>query len=255
MLILLSPSKTQDFVHAHSYQETSLPRQLDESEILINQLRKFSPAEIANIMNISDKLSNLNHDRFKNWSRPFTVNNSKPALFAFKGDVYDGLNAEHLDPSEIQFAQIHLRILSGLYGVLRPLDLIQPYRLEMGIKLPNPQGKDLYAYWKKTISKIVQQDLAHQGDDILINLASQEYYVSIDVSKINARVVTPKFLDGKDGRYRMISFYAKYARGLMARWILQNKPTGIEDLAAFSAEGYHLDSHTSNTSNPVYVRP
>ncbi|MDE3207785.1 MAG: peroxide stress protein YaaA, partial [Pseudomonadota bacterium] len=212
--------------------------------------------DIATLMNISEKLALLNHARYKDWSLPFTMERCKPAIYAFKGDVYEGLEVQTIPLHLIESSQKNFRILSGLYGVLRPLDLILPYRLEMGIKLNNPKGKNLYIFWEDIINRILQEDLLLQEDNLIVNLASKEYFSVINPKKINGKIITPRFLDGKNGQYRMISFYAKRARGLMAKWILNHQPRQIEELRLFNSEGYHFDTKTSTDSlNPIFMRP
>lgn len=212
MLTVISPAKTLDFdTPAHTDTFTD-PRFLAQSQQLIAQLKKLSTQEIAGLMKISDKLAGLNMARFQQWETPFTVKNAKQAVLAFKGDVYTGLDAETLDQPGLDFAQQHLRILSGLYGVLRPLDLMQPYRLEMGTPFQNEAGKDLYSFWGDTLRESLQSEAALQ-DGILINLASNEYFKAINAKKLDATIITPVFKDWKNGQYKMISFYAKKRGG------------------------------------------
>ena len=192
----------------------SQPHLTDYSEQLIEICRQLSPQDLSSLMSISDKLAGLNAARFAEWTKSHNEKNSRAAIWAFKGDVYTGLDADSLSDEDVQFAQRHLRMLSGLYGLLKPLDLMQPYRLEMGTKLANPKGKDLYAFWGDIITQSVQQALDEQGDRVLINLASDEYYKSVKESQLEAQIVKPIFLDNKNGKYKVVSFYAKKARGL-----------------------------------------
>jgi cytoplasmic iron level regulating protein YaaA (DUF328/UPF0246 family) len=218
MLTVISPAKTLDYDTPPVTQRHTLPQYLDDSQELIVQLRELSPAQIAELMHLSDKLAGLNAARFGSWTPDFTPANAKQALLAFKGDVYTGLDAESLGEDDFSYAQDHLRMLSGLYGLLRPLDLMQPYRLEMGTKLANARGKDLYAFWGTRISEWLNQALADQGDDVLLNLASNEYFSAVKKSALKARVIDVDFKDLKNGQYKIISFYAKKARGMMSRF-------------------------------------
>ena len=205
-------------------------------------------------MSISDKLAGLNAARFAEWTKTHNEENARAAIFAFKGDVYTGLDAESLSDADIEFAQSHLRMLSGLYGLLQPLDLMQPYRLEMGTKLANPKGKDLYAFWGNVITNAVQQALDGQGDNVLVNLASDEYYKSVKESQLHAKIVKPVFLDYKSGKYKVVSFYAKKARGLMCRYIIQNRLTEVEQLKDFDLGGYWFDETASTEKEFVFKR-
>jgi cytoplasmic iron level regulating protein YaaA (DUF328/UPF0246 family) len=196
----------------------------------------------------------LNSNRYYAWNRPFTPKNSKQAILAFKGDVYTGLDAETMTTAELDFAQDHLRILSGLYGVLHPLDLMQPYRLEMGTQFKNPRGKNLYEFWGDKITQALNLDLKKQKDSILINLASNEYFQSIHTKNLEARIITPVFKDEKNGIYKIISFYAKKARGMMSRYIIRNKLTNPEAIKKFDAAGYQFDAKSSNHDEWVFTR-
>ncbi|QLB13593.1 hypothetical protein EV697_10535 [Bisgaardia hudsonensis] len=253
MLAIISPAKTLDFKSEIPTFNFSQPELTDYSEKLIEICRQLSPAEIASLMSISDKLAGLNAARFSEWKKEHTLENARAAIYAFKGDVYTGLAVETLTEDDIQFAQKHLKMLSGLYGLLSPLDLMQPYRLEMGTKLKNPKGKDLYTFWDNIITQKLQEELDNQGDNILINLASDEYYKSIKEKQLNANIVKPIFLDCKNGKYKVISFYAKKARGLMCRYIIQNRLTKIEQLKEFDLAGYWFDD-TSSTSNELVFK-
>lgn len=254
MLAIISPAKTLDYESALSKLTFSQPHLTDYSEQLIELCRQFTPDELASLMSISDKLAGLNVARYAQWQKEHNEENARPAIYAFKGEVYTGLDAYSLTLDDVQFAQAHLAMLSGLYGLLKPLDLMQPYRLEMGTKLANNKGKDLYAFWGDVITQSLQQALDAQGDDILVNLASDEYYKSVKASKLRARIVKPIFLDNKNGKYKVISFYAKHARGLMCRYMIQNRLTEIEQLKAFDLAGYWFDETSSTTNELVFKR-
>ncbi|MBC6659936.1 peroxide stress protein YaaA, partial [Morganella morganii] len=225
MLLTISPAKTLDYDSPLATERHTQPELLAQSEALMETCRKLTPADIGSLMHISDKLAGLNAARFGEWQPDFTPDNARQAILAFKGDVYTGMQAETFSEADFDFAQQHLRMLSGLYGVLRPLDLMQPYRLEMGTKLANPRGKDLYAFWGDIITDNLNQALAAQGDNVLVNLASDEYFKAVKPEKLNAVIIKPVFLDEKNGKYKVISFYAKKARGLMSRFIIQNRLT------------------------------
>ncbi|MEQ9844404.1 peroxide stress protein YaaA [Pectobacterium brasiliense] len=254
MLITISPAKTLDYTSPLATTRYTQPELLDYSSQLIDVCKKLTPAQIASLMSISDKLADLNAGRFSDWQPGFTPENARQALLAFKGDVYTGLAAEDFSEDDFDFAQQHLRMLSGLYGVLRPLDLMQPYRLEMGTKLENKAGKDLYSFWGDTITEKLNQALRDQGDDVLVNLASDEYFKAVKPKKLNARLIKPVFLDEKNGKFKVISFYAKKARGLMSRFIIQNRLTQPEQLKAFNLEGYFFEAADSSASELVFKR-
>ena len=254
MLAIISPAKTLDFESAVKNFPVSQPHFTDYSEKLIEVCRKLSPQDLSSLMSISDKLAGLNVARFAEWTKIHNGENSRAALFAFKGDVYTGLDADSLSEDDVVFAQSHLRMLSGLYGLLKPLDLMQPYRLEMGTKLANPKGKDLYAFWGNVITQAVQQAIDEQGDNVLINLASDEYYKSVKENQLKAKIIKPVFLDNKNGKYKVISFYAKKARGLMCRYLIQNRLTDIEQLKEFDLGGYWFDSASSTETEFVFKR-
>ncbi|WP_272691043.1 peroxide stress protein YaaA [Providencia sp. PROV116] len=255
MLITISPAKTLDYESPLATQQFTQPELLSESQKLINVCRKLTPADIASLMKISDKLAGLNAARFAEWHTDFTPENARQAILAFKGDVYTGIQAETFSQNDFEFAQSHLRILSGLYGVLRPLDLMQPYRLEMGISLKNTRGKNLYEFWGDIITKQLNQALAQQKDQILVNLASDEYFKSVNTKKLDGQIIKPIFLDEKNGKYKVISFYAKKARGLMSRFIIQNKLTKTDQLADFNLEGYQFDESQSKGNELIFTRP
>lgn len=254
MLITISPAKTLDFESPLATTQFTQPELLKYSQQLIEECRKLSSSDIASLMKISDKLAGLNAARFGEWQPNFTPENARQAILAFKGDVYTGMQAELFSEDDFQFAQQHLRMLSGLYGVLRPLDLMQPYRLEMGIKLKNKKGSDLYQFWGNTITETLNKALEEQGDNILVNLASDEYFKSVNPKKLNAEIIKPVFLDEKNGKYKVISFYAKKARGLMSRFIIQEKLTDKTQLKAFDLEGYQFNSAESEGNTFVFKR-
>lgn len=254
MLLVISPAKTLDFDTAPHISEFSQPRFLPQSQTLIDTLTPLSVQDIAVMMKLSDKLAALNVARYESWETPFTPDNAKQAVLAFKGDVYTGLDASTLTADDLSFAQNHLRILSGLYGVLKPLDLMQPYRLEMGTKLENAKGRDLYQYWGNTLVDSLNQELSEQTEAVLINLASNEYYKAAKEKSIQGRIITPIFKDWKNGKYKIISFYAKKARGLMARYIIENKITDPAALKDFKTDGYRFDQAESSGDNWVFLR-
>jgi len=254
MLMVISPAKTLDYDTAPVTKRHTLPRYLDHSRELIEVLREKSPQDIAVLMSLSDKLASLNVARYGSWSDTFTAENSKQALLAFKGDVYTGLNAEDFSEEDFDFAQQHLRMLSGLYGILRPLDLMQPYRLEMGTKLANPRGKDLYSFWGEHITEWLNQDLAEQGDGVLLNLASQEYFGAVKPKALAGRLIETVFRDQKNGQYKIISFYAKKARGLMARYVIKERLQDPEGLKDFNLDGYRYDQASSSPDKLVFLR-
>lgn len=254
MLLVVSPAKNLDYDSPLATTLYSQPALLNESEQLIAECVKLSPADISSLMGISDKLAGLNAARFGQWSQPFTPENARPAVLAFNGDVYTGLDAASFSEQDFNFAQQHMRILSGLYGLLKPLDLMQAYRLEMGTKLANCRGKNLYEFWGDIITNKLQQALAEQGDDVLINLASTEYFKAVNKKQLAATVITPNFKDWKNGQYKMISFFAKKARGLMARYIIQNQLTDVEQLKGFDLAGYQYNEELSKANDWVFTR-
>lgn len=254
MLLVISPAKTLDYESPPVTPRFTLPEHLDHAQELIGQLRAFTPLQIAELMHLSDKLAGLNAARFGSWTPDFSPANAKQALLAFKGDVYTGLQAETFSEADFDFAQAHLRMLSGLYGLLRPLDLMQPYRLEMGTKLANSRGKNLYEFWDERISGWLNEALAAQGDDVLLNLASNEYFSAVKRKALHARVINTEFKDLKNGQYKIISFYAKKARGLMARYVIKERlqdPAGLKD---FNAQGYRFSSEHSKADSLVFLR-
>jgi cytoplasmic iron level regulating protein YaaA (DUF328/UPF0246 family) len=253
MLMIISPAKTLDYESPLATETHTQPDFLDDACELIDQLKELEPHQVSNLMSISDKLGQLNAERFQTWHTPFTPDNARQAVLAFKGDVYTGLDAESFSSEDFSFAQKHLRILSGLYGLLKPLDLMQPYRLEMGTRFENTRGKDLYAFWGSKITEALNQLLA-SDDKVLVNLASNEYFKSVQKKHLDARLVTPQFKDWKNGQYKMISFYAKKARGLMCRYAIQNRITQADDLKGFNLEGYYFSEDQSDNNNWVFLR-
>ena len=254
MLIVISPAKTLDYDTPPATGRYSEPRFLDRSQQLIDNLRNYSALDLADLMKLSMKLAELNFERYNAWSPPFTPENAKQAVLAMKGDVYTGLDAESFSEEDFAFAQKHLRILSGLYGVLRPLDLMQPYRLEMGTRLLNEHGRDLYAFWGAAVTEAVNRDLEGQGDDVLINLASNEYFKSVKPRLVSGRIVTPQFKEAKSGGYRMIGVYAKRARGLMSRFIIDNRLSDPESIKEFALDGYRWNDALSQGEKWVFTR-
>ena len=249
MITLLSPSKSMD-MQCRSSDQCTQALYLDQAEDLVTSLRQYSAEQLGDFMEVSPKLAQLNHERYLAWNRPFTPDNAKPALWAFTGDVYDGLQADNLTEEDQSYAQSHLRILSGLYGILRPLDLIQPYRLEMGRALKTATTSNLYSFWQEHI----RDHLISMGDSPIINLASQEYFRAIPLKEIKHRIISPVFKDEKKGTFKIISFYAKKARGLMARFIINERIERIEDLQAFAVEGYAYNAALSTEDEPVFTR-
>ncbi len=254
MLIVISPAKSLDYTTPPVISDFTVPVFLKESEKLVGRLKKFGPKKISALMGISAELGELNFQRFQTWHLPFTPENAKQAVFAFSGDVYQGLNAATLLSEKLQLAQTRLRILSGLYGVLKPLDLMQPYRLEMGTKLNYYRSNDLYSFWNLLITKEINAAVNDSGSKVLINLASNEYFKSIDRKKLKTEIVTPDFKEFKNGNYTMVSFFAKRARGLMTRFILENEISNPVDLAAFDSGGYIYNMRLSKPGNPVFTR-
>ncbi|NQV70166.1 MAG: peroxide stress protein YaaA [Pseudohongiella sp.] len=254
MLIVVSPAKSLDFESPAKTRKFTEPEYLQESAQLVRQLQKLSPEDFSELMHISSKLAELNHQRYANWHTPFDLQNAKQAIFAFTGDVYIGLNAEQFTTADLNFAQQHLRILSGLYGLLRPLDLMQPYRLEMGSKFNNKKGKNLYEFWGNTITKKLNSLLATEKTPTLINLASNEYFNSIKPKELDAQIVTPVFKDFSSGKYRVVSFFAKRARGAMTAYIIKHRITAPTKLKEFAVDGYQYSESESTDSRPVFLR-
>ncbi|QWA10177.1 peroxide stress protein YaaA [Sodalis ligni] len=255
MLIVISPAKTLDYQSPPATRRYSRPALLESSKQIMAICRKLTPAQLSTLMGISDKLASLNVARFQSWQEEFTPDNARQAILAFKGDVYNGLRADTFDEEDFDFAQTHLRILSGLYGILRPLDLMQPYRLEMGIKLANPRGADLYRFWGDTLTDTLQEALEEQQDDVLINLASEEYFRAVNEKKLAGRIIKPVFLDQKNGKYKVISFNAKKARGMMSRFIITGRLSRPEQLTEFHDGGYVYDAAQSSETEFIFKRP
>lgn len=254
MLIVVSPAKTLDYDSPLPSLRATQPRLLEHSAELVERARKLSPADLASLMKVSDKIAHLNVERFAQWSRPFDKHNARPALFAFKGDVYTGLDVSRFDGDDLKAAQSRLRILSGLYGVLRPLDRLQPYRLEMGTALANRHGKDLYAFWGARIAEHLNERLAADRTPVVINAASQEYFRAVDTRALRARVVECVFEEWKGDRYKVISFFAKRARGLLARWAVLHRVATPKALEKFDLEGYGFDAQVSTAERLVFRR-
>lgn len=253
ILLVLSPAKSLDYETPPTVPAHTLPDYVPQAMELIQRLRQFTPAEVSRLMDVSEALATLNVARYQAFSSQFTPENAKQAILAFNGDVYEGLDARSLSPQALEFAQQHVRILSGLYGLLRPLDLMQPYRLEMGTRLPNAKGKDLYAFWRPVIADQLNALLAAEGD-VLINLASEEYFKSVDPKRLLVPVITPVFEDEKAGKFKVISFFAKRARGLMARYIIDHRIDDVQALQAFDAEGYAFAPEASTATTWVFRR-
>jgi len=254
MLVLVSPAKTLDYENEAGTSEHTLPKLVQHSEQLIEECRKLTPSDIASLMKVSDKIAGLNAARFESWSPEFSTDNAKQAMYAFRGDVYTGLDADTLSAQSIERAQKHLRILSGLYGLLRPLDLMQPYRLEMGTRLANAKGNNLYQFWGDLITDEVNLALSEQGDEIVVNLASNEYFKAVKPKQLKGSLITPVFKDRKNGQYKVISFFAKRARGMMVRYILDNNIKTFSGLTEFDAAGYYYCEAESTAQAPVFKR-
>lgn len=254
MLHVISPAKTLDFETAPATSDYSQPRFLEHSQALIDELRHLTADDVSALMKISPKLGELNAQRFREWQQPFTPQNAKAAVLAFKGDVYTGMQAELFSHDDFAYAQQHLRILSGLYGLLGPLDLIQPYRLEMGTAFANARGKHLYAFWGDIITEALNRELAQQRDKVLINLASNEYWSAVNPKALDARVITPVFKDTKHGQLKIISFYAKKARGMMSAYLIQQRVDEVDALKAFDVGGYRFDASLSKGDEWVFTR-
>lgn len=255
MFAILSPAKKLDFdTTLPPLPANTLPRFLEESSELIRIMRDKSPADIAKLMKVSDKIAHLNAERYAAWRDDMEPNAARACAFAFRGDTYKGLDVDNFTANELDAAQQQLRILSGLYGLLRPLDRIRPYRLEMGTRLATPQGKDLYQFWGDKLTKQLQEDMEEQGSNVLVDLASQEYAKVIKKRSLPCEVVTPRFEDEKNGNYKVISFYAKRARGMMAAWIVQEQATKAVDLQQFDVAGYRYSKAGSTQDQPIFRR-
>lgn len=250
MLAVLSPAKTLDFTRQRLTRCGSQPELLDDARLLAAHLQKFTPPKFAKLMTISDRLSTEVHRYFSDWQGQ----GIKPAILAFQGDVYQGLAADDFTAEDFAFAQDHLRILSGLYGVLRPLDRIEAYRLEMGTKLATPRGQTLYDFWGDKVTTLINRALAKQKDDVLVNLASNEYFRVVDTEQLQGTVITPAFKEYRSGGYKILSFFAKKARGQMARYLIKNQLSNPEDLKNFREDGYRFNAELSSETNWVFTR-
>ena len=255
MIITLSPSKGHDFEAPAKTKKHTTPVALDDSQLLIKELRKIKSGELQAMMSISENIANLNVDRFKKFKTPFTSSNAKQAIFAFKGDVYSGIDIENFSADDLAYAQKHLRILSGLYGCLRPLDLIQPYRLEMKTKLKNPRGDNLYQFWGELITERLNKELAKQQEPVLVNLASNEYFKSVKPKLLEGQLLNINFKETKDGKTRIVAIFAKRARGMMTDYILRNRIEKPEDLKKFKEGGYKFSKIDSDDKQWTFVRP
>ena len=254
MLMVISPAKKLDYESSPTTQLFSDADFLNDAEELITQLRELTPPGVAELMKISDKLGDLNFGRYLDWDKNLNLDNARQALLAFKGDVYVGLAAETMSEQDLQWSQNRLRILSGLYGLLRPLDLIKAYRLEMGTRFANGRGKDLYEFWGSKITDALNEVLAGQPMPTLVNLASNEYFKSVQVDKLNAEIITPVFKDWKGDKYKVISFYAKKARGSMVGYAIRERIEDVELLKQFDGEGYSYNAAMSSAREWVFTR-
>lgn len=254
MLIVISPAKTLDYDSPLATKKRSQPAFLNEAEALVNELRELAPHDISKLMSVSDKLGTLNFDRYQQWSRPFSATNARQAVLAFKGDVYTGMAAENFSDEDFTYAQDHLRILSGLYGLLRPLDLMQPYRLEMGTRFANAGGNNLYAFWDEKITRALNKAIAKSGSKVLVNLASNEYFKAVVPAVLDAELVTPVFKEKKGDNYKVVSFLAKKARGVMSAWIIHNRVDEPADIKKFRKDGYRYNKAMSTPTEWVFTR-
>lgn len=254
MLMLLSPAKTLDYKTPATTDSFSIPDYLEKSSELVEVLKQKSFLDLMELMQVSQKIAELNVERFNQWKLPFSTENAKQAVLAFKGDVYIGLDATALSENRLVYTQSHLRILSGLYGLLRPLDLMQPYRLEMGLKLTTRKSENLYQFWGEKITDALNVLLAKQDEPVLINLASNEYFKSVQKKNLDGRLITPEFKDWKNGKYKMISFFAKKARGLMVRFAIDHNIQKAEVLQNFDYDGYHFNLELSRADKWVFSR-
>lgn len=252
MKIVISPAKSLNFESQLPTNEYTEPQFLKEANTIQKTLKKKSPKVLSKLMGISEKLADLNWQRNQDWETPFTPENARPAVFAFDGDVYTGLDAYTISSDKLEILQDKLRILSGLYGLLKPMDLMQAYRLEMGTSIKIGTKKNLYEFWKKTITKTLNEEL--KKDELFLNLASNEYFSAVDTKTLKVPVITPEFKDYKDGKLKMISFFAKKARGMMVRYIIDTNAETIEDLKGFNYEGYAFDANLSKGNTLVFTR-
>ncbi len=253
MKILLSPAKSLDYETTLPVDKSTQPYFVDEARKINAKLERQSKKDIQTLMGISEKLADLNYQRYKAFEPDFSLSNARPAMYAFSGDVYTGLDAYTLPEDLIDAAQDRLRILSGMYGVLRPLDLLQPYRLEMGTKLAIEKHNDLYEFWKDKITPQLNEEMS--SDELLVNLASNEYFKAIDVKNLHSEVISPVFKDYKNGKLKIISFYAKKARGTMARFLVEKRANSVDDILSFDQDGYHYsEKDTQKENEPVFTR-
>ena len=255
MITLLSPAKTLDYESPLPVKDFSVPGNLKQSKQLIKALRKKDPQDLSALMGLSEKLANLNFERNMNWEPPVKHSDDiRQAIFAFKGDVYTGLSAYSLKKSDINFLDKHVRILSGLYGILKPLDLMSPYRLEMGTKLETSEGKDLYEFWGQEITNSINESISTHKSKYILNLASVEYFSSVKKDLLNGEVISPVFKDYKNGKYKIISFFAKKARGSMTRYLVENRIDSPKDISGFDYDGYKYSKSESTEYSPVFLR-
>ena len=254
MLIVVSPAKSLDFETKARTRRFTEPQYLEESTELVGQLQQLGPEDFSELMHISSDLGELNFQRYANWQTPFDLKNAKQALYAFTGDVYIGMEAERFSTADINFAQKHLRILSGLYGLLRPLDLMQPYRLEMGSRFKNKRGKNLYEFWGQKLTDNLNELLELEKKPVLLNLASKEYFSALKPGALNAEIISPVFKDFSNGKYKILSFFAKKARGSMAAWVIQNRVKNPNKLKEFAVDGYRYSEEESTRAQPVFLR-
>ena len=255
MITLLSPAKTLDYESPLPVKDFSVPENLRQSKQLIKALRKKDPQDLSDLMGLSEKLANLNFERNMNWEPPVKHSDDiRQAIFAFKGDVYTGLSAYSLKKSDINFLDKHVRILSGLYGILKPLDLMSPYRLEMGTKLETSEGKDLYEFWGQEITNSINESISSHKSKYILNLASVEYFSSVKKDLLDGEVISPVFKDYKNGKYKIISFFAKKARGSMTRYLVENRIDSPKDISGFDYDGYKYSKSESTEYSPVFLR-
>ncbi|TXS93776.1 peroxide stress protein YaaA [Parahaliea maris] len=254
MLTVISPAKTLDFDTPPHTRKATQPQFIDRAADLVEDARGLGPDDIRELMGVSENIAELNHARFMNWAQPFSLDNAKQAVLAFRGDVYTGLEADTLSASQLGYAQKHLRILSGLYGLLRPLDLMQPYRLEMGLKFANRGGKNLYEFWGSELTSALNTALKKSANPVLVNLASNEYFRAVKPRELEADIITPVFKDLKNGKYKVISFYAKKARGQMARHIIEQELDDVAGLKKFRRDGYRYNAKESSARELVFTR-
>lgn len=254
MLVLLSPAKTLDVETPSRTKKTSMPQFLDDSQKLVDVLQKYNSKKIAKLMNLSEKLADINVERYQSWQSDYDQTTARPTIQAFRGDVYIGLDADSMSLTDIKFAQKQLRILSGLYGVLRPLDLMLPYRLEMGTSLKTSRGSNLYEFWDEKITDYLNSEIASHKDKTVVNLASNEYFKSVKKKSLQAELITPVFKDEKKGDYKVISFFAKKARGAMARYLIDQRCESADGLLDFNELGYRYNKKASTEAQPVFLR-